>query len=75
MSKDRYVFSEKAGLLCRVTYKTKYRVINGAWTGTFKDGALKVDDFPETKIKVDDWIDVDPASMPEEWQKAWSFIW
>lgn len=75
MSKDRYVFSEKAGLLCRVTYKTKYRVINGDWTGTFKDGVLTVDAFPETKIQVDDWVDVDPASMPEEWQKAWSFIW
>ena len=73
MSKERYVFSEKAGLLCRVRYKYKYEVINGAWDGTFKDGILTVDEYPDRKISVDDWIEIDPESMSKDWQYSWYY--
>lgn len=69
----KYVFSESANLLCRVTYKYKYEVINGAWDGTYKDGILTVDNYPEYKIEINDWVDIDPEAMSREWQEQWYY--
>ena len=45
-----YMFSKDAGLLCRVTYKNKYEVVNGQWMGTRKGDVLTVDYYPDSPI-------------------------
>lgn len=69
----KYLFSESARLLCELKGKYKLLVINGGWTGMYKDGQLTVDDCPETKIKIDDWVEIDPKSMPRDWQEQWYY--
>lgn len=69
----KYMFSKEAGLLCRVTYKNKYEVINGLWKGTRNGDELTVDAYPDRKLKVTDWEEVDPSKWPRDKQEQWYF--
>lgn len=70
---SKYVFSESQRLLCKVKGKYKRLVINGGWTGSYKDGVLTIDDCPEIKIEIDDWVEIDPEAMSIEWQEQWYY--
>ena len=69
----KYMFSKSAKLLCRVTYKNKYEVVNGSWMGTRKGDELTVDAYPDRKLTVTDWIEVDPTKWPRAKQEQWYF--
>ena len=73
----KYMFSEVAGLLCRVTYKYKYWVVNGASHGTRKGDDFiahtPIGDRPYPSGKITDWVEVYPRYWSLEWQKAWYY--
>lgn len=69
----KYMLSKSAGLLCRVTYKNKYEVVNGGWMGTRKDDILTVDFYPDRKITITDWEEVDPSTWSKEKQYRWYY--
>ena len=55
------MFSESAGLLCRVLSESLYEVVNGAWYGrrdgdTFTGG----EDRTGFTSKITDWVEVYP---------------
>lgn len=67
----KHMFSESAGLLCRVS-GNKYEVINGGWTGTRHLDNFKIPGQKEVRI-ISDWIEVDPPKWTREKQRQWYF--
>ena len=71
---DRYMFSESAGLLCRVLSESLYEVVNGAWHGRRDGDTFTVGtDRTGHSSKITDWVEVYPRYWSLEWQKDWYY--
>lgn len=73
MKQGKYMFSEGAGLLCRVTYKNKYSVLNGAWDGKRDGDKFYIEGDKENFLIIKDWKEIDPDSMSLDWQYEWYY--
>lgn len=67
-----YMFSESAGLLCKVKNGNKYEVLNGGWTGTRHGDSFIV--YEGRELTIVDWEEVDPEKMSKDWQREWYYI-
>ena len=68
------MFSESAGLLCRVLSESLYEVVNGAWCGR-RDGDTFTGGKDRTghSSNITDWVEVYPQYWSPEWQHMWYY--
>lgn len=75
MKTAKYIFSESAGLLCRIGNFGRYDVVNGGWTG-IRDGdkfTITPKQPEDTPLTISDWTEVYPEEMSSEWQHEWYY--